>query len=58
MRLLLDTNVVSDLRKVASGRAHPNVVLWNTRRMTLVTRNIGDFEGTGVALVNPWDFPN
>ncbi|TPM48153.1 type II toxin-antitoxin system VapC family toxin [Mesorhizobium sp. B2-3-2] len=29
-----------------------------TRRMTLVTRNIGDFEGTGVALVNPWDFPN
>ncbi|WP_181165286.1 MULTISPECIES: hypothetical protein [unclassified Mesorhizobium] len=49
---------MSDLRKVASGRAHPNVVLWNTRRMTLVTRNIGDFEGTGVALVNPWDFPN
>ena len=139
--LLLDTNVVSELRKVASGRAHPNVVLWNenvdpaetfissvvlheleigvrlvehhdavagkvlrnwlenavlttfsgrilpldevaavqaaqwhvpnpkpindayiaatafTRRMTLVTRNIGDFEGTGVALINPWDVP-
>ncbi|MBZ9762055.1 type II toxin-antitoxin system VapC family toxin [Mesorhizobium sp. CA8] len=137
--LLLDTNVVSELRKVSSGRAHPNVVLWNetvdpaetfisavvlheleigvrlverhdavagkalrnwlenavlttfsgrilpldeaaavqtaqwhvpnpkpindayiaatafTRRMTLVTRNIGDFEGMGVALVNPWD---
>lgn len=137
--LLLDTNVVSELRKVSSGRAHPNVVLWNetvdpaetfissvvlheleigvrlvehqdavagkvlrnwlenavlttfsgrilpldeaaavqaarwhvpnpkpindayiaatafTRRMTLVTRNIGDFEGTGVTLVNPWD---
>lgn len=137
--LLLDTNVVSELRKVSSGRAHPNVVLWNetvdpaetfissvvlheleigvrlvehqdavagkvlrnwlenavlttfsgrilpldeaaavqaarwhvpnpkpindayiaatafTRRMTLVTRNIGDFGGTGVALVNPWD---
>lgn len=23
----------------------------------LATRNIGDFGGTGVALVNPWDFP-
>ena len=137
--LLLDTNVVSELRKVASGRAHPNVVLWNetvdpaetfissvvlheleigvrlvehndpdagkvlrnwlensvltafsgrilpldeaaavqaarwhvpdpkpindayiaatafTRRMTLVTRNVRDFDGMGVALVNPWD---
>ncbi|ANL31800.1 toxin-antitoxin system toxin protein FitB (plasmid) [Rhizobium phaseoli] len=137
--LLLDTNVVSELRKVASGRADPNVVVWNetvdpaetfissvvlheleigvrlvehndvaagkvlrnwlenivltafsgrilpldegaavqaarwhvpnpkpindayiaatafTRRMTLVTRNIKDFEGMGVALVNPWD---
>lgn len=137
--LLLDTNVVSELRKVSSGKAHPNVVLWNetvdpaetfiscvvlheleigvrqverhdtvagkvlrnwlenavlttfsgrilplddaaavqaaqwhvpnpkpindayiaatafTRRMTLVTRNIGDFEGMEVALVNPWD---
>jgi predicted nucleic acid-binding protein len=139
--LLLDTNVVSELRKVASGRAHPNVAVWNetvdpletfissvvlheleigvrlaehkdavtgkvlrnwlentvlttfsgrilpldeaaaihaaqwhvpdpkpindayiaatalTRRMKLVTRNIRDFEGMGVALVNPWDFP-
>ncbi len=137
--LLLDTNVVSELRKVASGKAHPNVVVWNetvdpaetfissvvlheleigvrlvehndpvagkvlrnwlentvlpafsgrilpldeaaavqaaqwhvpdpkpindayiaatalTRRMTLVTRNIKDFAGMGVALVNPWD---
>jgi toxin FitB len=139
--LLLDTNVVSELRKVASGKAHPNVVVWNetvdpaetfissvvlheleigvrlvehsdaaagkvlrnwlentvltafsgrilpldeatavqaarwhvpnpkpvndayiaatalTRRMTLVTRNIKDFEGMGVALTNPWDLP-
>jgi predicted nucleic acid-binding protein len=137
--LLLDTNVVSELRKVASGKAHPNVVVWNetvdpaetfissvvlheleigvrlvehndpaagkvlrnwlenivlttfsgrilpldeaaavqaarwhvpdpksindayiaatafTRRMTLVTRNVRDFDGMGVALVNPWD---
>ena len=28
-----------------------------TRRMTLVTRNIKDFAGMGVALVNPWDEP-
>ncbi|MFK0166937.1 type II toxin-antitoxin system VapC family toxin [Rhizobium sp. NPDC090279] len=139
--LLLDTNVVSELRKVASGRADPNVVVWNetvdpaetfissvvlheleigvrlvehndpvagmvlrnwlentvlgafsgrilpldeaaavhaakwhvpnpkpindayiaavafTRRMTLVTRNVKDFEGMGVNLVNPWDMP-
>ncbi|MEF0944060.1 type II toxin-antitoxin system VapC family toxin [Rhizobium sp. BR 362] len=139
--LLLDTNVVSELRKVASGKADPNVVVWNetldpaetfissvvlheleigvrlaehndaaagkvlrnwlenavlmafsgrilpldeaaavkaakwhvpnpkpindayiaatafTRRMTLVTRNIKNFEGMGVALVNPWDMP-
>jgi len=137
--LLLDTNVVSELRKVASGRADPNVAVWNetvdpagtfissvvlheletsvrlvehndpaagkvlrnwlentvlgafsgrilplvepaavqaakwhvpnprpindayiaavafTRRMTLVTRNVKDFEGMGVNLVNPWD---
>ncbi|MDL2403070.1 type II toxin-antitoxin system VapC family toxin [Rhizobium mayense] len=137
--LLLDTNVVSELRKVASGKADLNIVVWNetvdpaetfissvvlheleigvrlvehndaaagkvlrnwlektvltafsgrivpldeaaavqaaqwqvpnpkpingayiaatafTRRMTLVTRNIKDFEGLGVALVNPWD---
>ncbi|CDZ64322.1 type II toxin-antitoxin system VapC family toxin [Neorhizobium galegae] len=139
--LLLDTNVVSELRKVAAGKADPSVVVWNetvdpaetfissvvlheleigvrlvehndavagkvlrnwlentvltafsgrilpldeaaavkaaqwhvpnpkpindayiaatafTRRMTLVTRNIKDFEGMGVALVNPWDTP-
>ncbi|MFT4162982.1 type II toxin-antitoxin system VapC family toxin [Shinella sp.] len=27
--LLLDTNVISELRKVASGRAEANVILWN-----------------------------
>jgi predicted nucleic acid-binding protein len=26
------------------------------RGLTLVTRNIRDFEGIGVALVDPWDF--
>jgi toxin FitB len=28
---LVDTNVVSELRKVASGRAHPNVTTWAQR---------------------------
>jgi len=25
--------------------------------LTLVTRNVADFQGTGVALINPWDSP-
>lgn len=25
-----------------------------THRMTVVTRNVGDFKGTGVHLINPW----
>jgi len=137
---LLDTNVVSELRKVASGKAHPNVIAWNetvdpaetfisaivlheleigvrlaehvdaaagrvlrnwlngsvvsafsnrilpmdeaaalkaaewhvpnpkpindayiaatalVRRMTLVTRNVRDFEGMNVPVLNPWEF--
>ncbi len=24
--------------------------------MTLATRNVGDFEGTGARLLNPWDY--
>lgn len=24
--------------------------------LTLVTRNVSDFEGTNVSLLNPWDF--
>jgi predicted nucleic acid-binding protein len=136
---LLDTNVVSELRKAASGKAHPNVIAWNrsvdpvqtyistivlheleigvrlversdpsagqvlrrwlrdsviptfenrtlpldaraalqaaqwhvpdpkpvndayiaatafVTRMTLVTRNVNDFDGMNVALINPWE---
>jgi toxin FitB len=138
---LLDTNVVSELRKVSSGKAHPNVIAWNetidpaetfistvvlheleigirsvewsdiaagkilrrwlkdvvipafsgrilpldeaaalkaaewhvpdpkpvndayiaataaVRHMTLVTRNIRDFRGMNVPIVNPWELP-
>ena len=28
-----------------------------TRRMILVTRNVKDFDGMGVMLMNPWDMP-
>ncbi|MDO9005037.1 MAG: type II toxin-antitoxin system VapC family toxin [Aquabacterium sp.] len=142
MMYLLDTNVVSELRKAKSGKAHPQVVEWaqsvaastlyisaitvleletgillmerkdahqgallrtwmtthvlpafadRTLRvdtavamrcaklhvpnpgaerdmliastalvhgMTVVTRNVADFEATGVELLNPWDQPN
>jgi toxin FitB len=130
---LLDTNVVSESRKLATGRADPNVVAWMSasepalthisaitlfelehgvllmerRRwlvetvhpafegrivpmsaevaiqcarlhvpdprserdswiaatalvhdMTVVTRNVDDFAGTGVSLINPWGAPD
>ncbi|HEV7668322.1 MAG TPA: hypothetical protein VGS22_07340 [Thermoanaerobaculia bacterium] len=77
---LLDTNVVSELRKVRPGKADTNVAAWaetiarlhvpNPRPfrdgliaatalvhdMTVVTRNVGDFEATGVPLLNPWEW--
>lgn len=34
---LLDTNVVSELRKLPSGRADPNVVAWNARSVPEAT---------------------
>ncbi len=114
MTILLDTNVVSELRKARSGRAHPSVTAWAARMpagslylsaitllelemgvlqlerrdaaqgmilrtwldrhvlpafagrvlavdatalvhgMTVVTRNVADFEASGVPLLNPW----
>ena len=45
---LLDTNVVSELRKVRTGRADPNVVAW------AASVSPADFAPTGVALFNPW----
>lgn len=83
---LLDTNVVSELRKVRAGKADSHVVDWADRidaavalcsarlhvpdprpvrdgliaatalvhGMTVVTRNVTDFEPTGVSILNPW----
>ncbi len=42
---LLDTNVVSELRKVGDGTVHG---------MTVVTGNRTDFEASGVAFIDPW----
>ena len=28
-----------------------------TYRLTVVTRNVRDFDGTGVAVLNPWEWP-
>ena len=30
----------------------------HTRNMAMATRNLGDFEGCGLSLVNPWDAPS
>ncbi len=56
---LLDTNVVSELRKVGDGKADANVVAWITataiiQGMTVVTGNVTDFETTGIAVFDPW----
>lgn len=99
MSFLLDTNLISELRKVGDGKADANVVAWIAaedaasffisvitllelergvlgihlhvpdRRneadaliaatalvhdMALVTRNVADFGGTGVVVIDPW----
>jgi predicted nucleic acid-binding protein len=45
-----------------SGRARPPVDSWLAATavcggLTLATRNIADFAGTGASVVNPWDGP-
>lgn len=85
---MLDTNLVSELRKVKAGRAHPGVAAWAeaveaevarrsaglhvpvpgpqpfrdgliaatalVRNLVVVTRNLADFQASGVKLLNPW----
>jgi hypothetical protein len=41
---LLDTNVVSELRKTALVHG-----------LTVATRNVADFVSTGVGVLNPWE---
>ena len=58
---LLDTNVVSELRKGA--RCHPRVLAWpdgliaataQEHELGVVTRNTADFARAGVRLLDPW----
>lgn len=82
---LLDTNVISELRKARAGKADRHVAEWaapvpltqlfvsrlhvpdprpfrdaliaataRVHGMTVVTRNVADFEPTGVPIFNPW----
>jgi hypothetical protein len=57
---LLDSNVVSELRRAGSGRADPGVVGWAEQVdpgalvLSVVTRNMGDFLPAGVEVINPW----
>ena len=51
---LLDTNVVSELRKFNAGRAAMIAATALEQGLVVVTRNIQDFERMGVELLNPW----
>lgn len=62
---LVDSNIVSELRKASSGRANDGVVAWaqsvaataKVHGLCVVTRNIKDFEPFhihGVRVLNPW----
>ena len=56
---VLDTDVVSELRKVAAGKGHRQVAAWSGQVSvgeTVVTRNVRDFEPMGVEIFNPWEW--
>ena len=52
MSFLVDTNVISELRR--SRRDALIAATAVVRGLTVVTRNVADFEPMGVALINPW----
>lgn len=68
MMYLLDTNVVSELRKVRLAQRCARLHVPDRRSerdaliaatalvhgMAVVTRNVADFQPTGVTLINPW----
>ena len=61
---LLDTNVVSELRKVGDGTANARVIKWVSGQdasalfiSALTLLELGQhlpFEATGVAFIDPW----
>lgn len=49
---VLDTNVISELM-----RPEPDTVVTaiaSAQKMAVVTRNVPDFNGIGIKVVNPW----
>jgi predicted nucleic acid-binding protein len=67
MRYLLDTNV---FREIGKGTPHVNVGRWlsdaddcglaataRVHGLTMVTRNVADFAGRAVGLLNPYKLP-
>ena len=61
---MIDTNVVSELMRAAPSKAvgrpisFPDCQIAATARARgapVATRNVEDFEGCGIEVVNPWD---
>jgi predicted nucleic acid-binding protein len=63
--LSFESTAASSFAAIAAGRRHAGLPINDfdaliasiarSRGMALATRNVADFEGTGVDLINPWD---
>ena len=52
---LLDTSVISELRKLGDGKADARVAATAiVHGMAVITRNVADFETTGAEIIDPW----
>lgn len=51
--ILVDTNVLSELTRLTPDGQIAAIALMHG--MSVATRNVGDFEPAGVAIVNPWE---
>ena len=52
---LLDTNVISELRKLGDGKADALIAATAiVHGMAVITRNVADFETTGAEIIDPW----
>ena len=52
---LLDTSVISELRKLGDGKADALIAATAiVHGMAVITRNVADFETTGAEIIDPW----